>query len=170
MNLSDAKCVEYTLSLFEEYLNAKLRGSEDLPTYRIVWKLNGKLVTGDLLKWDSSHRVPVSTQIIQDLDVQENPLSFTDDNHFFFPGNVRYAWFDKYEHDFYTPISIYENPAILLSECVKFVKNLHSKMIKDIQPRILNIHYLESNIKLDFLLLDPKVSLEPVSLIQVSKN
>lgn len=48
MNISDAKRLEYTLSLFREYLTAKRR--QDYPKYKIVWNYEGQLVTGDLLK------------------------------------------------------------------------------------------------------------------------
>lgn len=168
MNISDAKCLEYTLSLFKEYLSNKLQ--EDVPTYDIVWSLNNQLISGKLLRWDASHRLPVKTYVTKEFEPINDPLSIDKKHKDLFPRNIRQAWFDKYEDDWFLPSRLYKNKEMLLIESINFVSGLRSKQIKDIQNRMINVHYLQSNTYLPFLLLKPETELYPVSLIEVSKN
>lgn len=173
MNLNDAKCLEYTISLFREYIMDKARNQRqqfEIPTYRLVWKMNGSLVSGDLLVWSKRQHLPVINKVTPDFQIYEDLLSFQNNDKTKFPSNVRDAWFKEYAGPFKNPLNLYKNSALLLTNAISFVDGLKNKQLESINPVMFNVHYLENDANLDFLMLDSDIDLQPVSLISVSGN
>lgn len=164
MNISDAKRLEYSLSLFREYLTIKRR--QDYPEYKIVWDYKGQLVTGNLLKWSTtSFPYLVRSKVTSDFEVYEERLSIDDEHKDVFPRNVRETWFDKFSNQWTSLDDLYSNPEILLQESIKFVNSLNLDDIDQLQYQMLNVNYLYNKLRLKFVLLDPNCDLEPISLI-----
>lgn len=173
MNLNDAKCLEYTISLFREFLVDYSRNQgrqNNLPTYRLVWRMNGSLVSGDLLVWSTEHGLPIVHEVTSNFQIVENLLSFQSNDTSKFPSNVRDAWFKRYTGPFNNPMNLYKKPALLLQNSINFVNGLENKQLQTVNPIMHNVHYLENNAKLEFLMLDPNIDLQPVSLISISEN
>lgn len=165
MKLTEAKYLEYSINVFKEFFEE--RKSAKMPTYKILWKRNNKLFFADTLNFDEDYYV-LKPHIHSDLSTTNNRINVdTPDS---FPADIRRVCFDNYlnKPDSH-PDSLYKHPYALLREMISLVNKI-DKNIDDPEYRLLNVSYLDSDIELPFMLVNKKIELEPVSLIEVSEN
>lgn len=167
MNLVEAKYLEYTVNvIFKEFLEYK--GHENLPTYKILWKHNNKLFFANTLNFENNYTVMISKSTPDSIPYYEKlPLVENEK----FPNDIREFVFSKYlGKPFANPINLYNDPLALLKESISLAKSLDKFHLDNPEYRLLNVSYLDSKIALPFILVDKDFELEPVSLIEVSKN
>lgn len=167
MNLVEAKYLEYTVNvIFKEFLEYK--GHENLPTYKILWKHNDKLFFANTLNFENNYTVMISKSTPDSIPYYEKlPLVENEK----FPNDIREFVFSKYlGKPFANPINLYNDPLALLKESISSAKSLDKFHLDNPEYRLLNVSYLDSKIALPFILVDKDFELEPVSLIEVSKN
>lgn len=167
MNLVEAKYLEYTVNvIFKEFLEYK--GHENLPTYKILWKHNDKLFFANTLNFENNYTVMISKSTPDSIPYYEKlPLVENEK----FPNDIREFVFSKYlGKPFANPINLYNDPLALLKESISLAKSLDKFHLDNPEYRLLNVSYLDSKTTLPFILIDENFELEPVSLIEVSKN
>lgn len=167
MNLVEAKYLEYTVNvIFKEFLEYK--GHENLPTYKILWKHNDKLFFANTLNFENNYTVMINKSTPDSIPYYEKlPLVENEK----FPNDIREFIFSKYlGKPFANPINLYNDPLALLKESISLAKSLDKFHLDNPEYRLLNVSYLDSKIALPFILVDKDFELEPVSLIEVSKN
>lgn len=168
MSIQTAKYLEYSIFMVHE-----IAGMSNSAFYKVIWKTeDGVLIAGNFFDWQNNK--PAITWL--NSTFEENidrtnvvaPYSFQDFRAKFFN---QFPNFGNWE-------SFYEHPADLLYNLSSFVQKLHPEMTLKGHPKrnfdgpvkLNNVEILESNRKLDFLLLDPEEKVQPVSLISASKN
>lgn len=166
MNFNQAVCVEYSLNLFEEYLIVKKNG-EHIPKYSIVWKSPFGLITGKTFTTNELF-TPVKTSVDSEL-IPVDEILYIDQSGNSFPANVRFSWSDRFNKEWSSLISLYQNPTMLLKEIVRFVKSLDG-IDTPYEPQLVDVTLINSGKTLPFLLLNDNISLIPVSLIEASKS
>lgn len=167
MNLVEAKYLEYTVNvIFKEFLEYK--GHENLPTYKILWKHNDKLFFANTLNFENNYTVMINKSTPDSIPYYEKlPLVENEK----FPNDIREFIFSKYlGKPFANPINLYNDPLALLKGSISSAKSLDKFHLDNPEYRLLNVSYLDSKIALPFILVDKDFELEPVSLIEVSKN
>lgn len=167
MNLVEAKYLEYTVNvIFKEFLEYK--GHENLPTYKILWKHNDKLFFANTLNFENNYTVMISKSTPDSIPYYEK-LPLVENGKF--PNDIREFVFSKYlGKPFANPINLYNDPLALLKESISLAKSLDKFHLDNPEYRLLNVSYLDSKIDLPFILVDKDFELEPISLIEVSKN
>lgn len=167
MNLVEAKYLEYTVNvIFKEFLEYK--GHENLPTYKILWKHNDKLFFANTLNFENNYTVMISKSTPDSIPYYEK-LPLVENGKF--PNDIREFVFSKHlGKPFANPINLYNDPLALLKESISLAKSLDKFHLDNPEYRLLNVSYLDSKIALPFILVDKDFELEPVSLIEVSKN
>lgn len=169
MNLSDAKYLEYSLAVFRECLMNSAKN--DYSEYKIVWKYNEHLITGNVVRWNSPNYGfphPVNLKLALEFEPYDEILPL--DNSSKFPRNIREAWFDKYQGQFSVPAKLYLTPEALLPEMINFIESLDLEPIDNLKTQMYNVNFLDNDVHLDFMLLDTNSELIPVSLVKVSEN
>ena len=167
MNLVEAKYLEYTVNvIFTEFLEYK--GHENLPTYKILWKHNDKLFFANTLNFENNYTVMINKSTPDSIPYYEKlPLVENEK----FPNDIREFIFSKYlGKPFANPINLYNDPLALLKESISLATSLDEFHLDNPEYRLLNVSYLDSKTTLPFILIDENFELEPVSLIEVSKN
>lgn len=167
MNLVEAKYLEYTVNvIFKEFL--EYNGHEDLPTYKILWKHNDKLFFANTLNFENNYTIMIS-KTTPDLIPYYERLSIVENSKF--PNDIREFVFSKYlGKRFANPLPLYNDPLALLKDSISLATSLDEFHLDNPEYRLLNVSYLDSKIDLPFILVDKDFELEPISLIEVSKN
>lgn len=166
MNLVEAKYLEYTINIFKKFLEH--RGNDNLPTYKILWKHNDKLLFANTLNIDNDYNVLID-KLSPDFNPYHDKLPIVENGKF--PIDIMESIHKKYFlSGFSNPINLYNNPLALFKEAISVVKSVDAFHLDNIEYRLLNVSYLDLKTTLPFILIDENFELEPVSLIEVSKN
>lgn len=166
MNLVEAKYFEYTINIFKKSL--EYRGNDNLPTYKILWKHNDKLLFANTLNIDNDYNILIN-KLSPDFNPYHDELPIVENGKF--PIDIIESVHQKYFHSgFSNPVSLYNDPLALLKESISSAKSLDKFHLDNPEYRLLNVSYLDSKTTLPFILIDENFELEPASLIEVSKN
>lgn len=162
MELKKSQMFEYALSLFPYFLHN--RGFEDIPTYKIVWKIGNDLLTANTYKTNSSN-TPITEYVRADGEIATETWSA------YKPESdlckIRTDLFNKYGKSHDSPWALYNNPLQLLQELIKNYSDFDTKEDRG-NSILLDVHFLKNNVSLPFLVLPTDVDLMPVSLISES--
>lgn len=160
MDLTQAKYLEYAIYLFKE-----MSDYSNSLTYKVVWKFgNGALIAGNFLELEGGR--PVTKYLDSELTpiTERNnalaPYSFSD---------FRATFFNEFPERGNWNLA-YTAPAELLEKCIPFVCKLKKIQNQKNLVKLSNVDFLDSHQQIDFLLLDSKTEVKPVSLISVSEN
>lgn len=166
MNLVEAKYLEYTVSIFKKYLEYKRNAN--LPIYKILWKHNDKIFFANTLNIDDNYNILIN-KLTPGFNPYHDKLPIIENGKF--PIDVMEIIHQKYfPSGFSNPINLYNNPLSLLKEAISVVESIDEFRLDNPEYRLLNVSYLDSKIALPFILVDKDFELEPISLIEVSKN
>jgi hypothetical protein len=166
MNLVEAKYLEYTINIFKKALEYK--GNDNLPTYKILWKHNDKLLFANTLNIDDNYNILIN-KLSPDFNPYHDKLPIVENGKF--PIDIMESIHQKYfPSGFSNPINLYNNSLALFKEAISVVKSVDTFHLDNPEYRLLNVSYLDSKTTLPFILIDENFELEPVSLIEVSKN
>lgn len=159
MEFKKAQMFEYALSLFPDFLHE--RSFEDIPTYKIVWKIGNDLLTANTYKTNSSN-TPITEYVRADGEIAPETWSaYKPESDLY---KIRTDWFNKYGNPYQSPWGIYKNPPQLLQQLIQNYSDFDVK--EDRGASILfDVHFLKNDVALPFLVLSTDIDLMPVSLI-----
>lgn len=165
-DLQFAKFFDYSLHLAKDLAMYR---SNHVSKYQIIWKIDNHFATANTLKYQGNS--PVKLFVDGDWTPSEQIVNIQNDENRF-PANIYQKFYEKFykRRHFNAFDSLYENNEALFNELYKFVTDLNSEDSTDIGGNIYNVDFLESSLSLPFMKLDDHSTIQPVCLIEDSKN
>lgn len=159
-----AKYFDVSIHLAHEFAKSK---DNSIHKYQVVWLINNKLVAADAFIYQKD--APIKITADSEWSPTEKNMYWGNSNEDF-PTNVRIPFFKKFDVPFSSFTELYKNSSLLFDEISSFVKELKITDNANTNNIFYNVKFLGNDINLDFLQLDGKDKIIPVSLIKVSEN
>lgn len=136
--------------------------------YRLIFKIDSKLVTGKFLNFVDEYNFPVEFEC--SFNGEKRPKSIDNSETYLFK-NCTDKLFRRMNNHYDSLNRVMKNTDFLLDELLRIINDTEFNESTQYESnKIYDLKFLESDIQFDFYIIDPHEEYELVSLILESKN